>query len=66
MEYYKDNSEIRHGANTREVGISFQGPIVVGKFVDIERPTYLDLMNQQLARTLDAQYVGCSEEHVRS
>jgi len=66
MEYYRDNSEIRHGANTKEVGITFQGPLVVGKFVDIERPTYLDLMNQQLARTLDAKYVGCTEEHVRS
>jgi hypothetical protein len=38
----------------------------VGKFVDIERPTYLELLNQQLARTLEAQYTGCIEDHVRS
>jgi len=24
------------------VGIDFDGPIIVGKFVDIERPTFLD------------------------
>ena len=66
MQYYKESSEIRHGANTRDVAITYQGPIVVGKFVDVERPTFLDVMNQQLARTLDAKYTGCVEEHVRS
>lgn len=66
MKYYKESSVIRHGANTKEVGISYQGPIVVGKFVDTERPTFLDLMNQQLARSLEAQYTGCGGEHVRS
>ncbi len=43
MNYYRDNSIIKHGADTREVGIDFDGPIIVGKFVDIERPTFLDL-----------------------
>jgi 2-oxoglutarate ferredoxin oxidoreductase subunit beta len=66
MEYYKANSVIRHGANTKEVGISYQGPLVLGKFVDTERPTFLDLMNNQLARTLEASYVGCGGDHVRS
>ncbi len=62
MKYYKEASVIRHGANTKEVGISYQGPIIVGKFVDVERPTFLDLMNQQVAQMLDAKYVGCGEE----
>lgn len=66
LKYYKEASVIRHGAPTREVGISFQGPIVVGKFVDLERPTFLDTMNQQLARTLDASYTGCRDEHPRT
>jgi len=43
MNYYRDNSIIKHGADPREVGIDFDGPIIVGKFVDIERPTFLDL-----------------------
>jgi len=72
MEYYKRASVTRHGANTKEVGITFQGPIVVGRFVDRERPTFLDTLNQQFRRTLDAHYTGCAcagcagEEHVRS
>ena len=37
MKYYRDNSVIKHGANPKEVGIEFNGQIVVGKFVDIER-----------------------------
>ena len=42
------------------------GIIVVGKFVDIERPVFLERMNQQLARTLDAQYAGCAGDNVCS
>jgi 2-oxoglutarate ferredoxin oxidoreductase subunit beta len=66
MEYFKEASVVKHGAATREVGIGFQGPIVVGKFVDIERPTFLDLMDKQMTRTLDAHYTGSVvEDHVR-
>ena len=66
MQYYRESSEIRHGANTKDVAITYQGPIVVGKFVDIERPTFLENMNRQVARTLDTQYVGVGEDYVRS
>ncbi len=67
MEYFKEASAVKHGAATREVGIGFQGPIVVGKFVDIERPTFLDLMDKQMTRTLDAHYTGSVvEQNVRS
>jgi hypothetical protein len=34
--------------------------------VDLERPTFLEQMNQQLKRTIDAQYAGCTDDHVRS
>jgi 2-oxoglutarate/2-oxoacid ferredoxin oxidoreductase subunit beta len=66
LKYYKEASVVRHGASTREAGIGYQGPIVVGKFVDIERPTFLDTMNQQLSRALDARYTGCADEHPRT
>lgn len=42
MKFYHDNSEIRHGADTKDVAIGFQDKIVVGKFVDIEKPTFLE------------------------
>ena len=66
MEFYKENSVIRHGANTKEVGIKFQGPLVLGKFVDLKRPTFLDQMNEQLSRTLEASYAGCGDDNGRS
>ena len=43
MKYYRESSIIKHGDNTKNVGIDFNGKIIVGKFVDIERPTFLDL-----------------------
>jgi 2-oxoglutarate ferredoxin oxidoreductase subunit beta len=56
MIYYKDNSEIRHGADTRTIPLDFQGKIVVGKFVDKERPTYLDAMNTFYQQKLGEDY----------
>ena len=38
MRYYRNNSVVKHGAKPSEVGIELNGQIVVGKFVDIERP----------------------------
>ncbi len=49
LNYFRDNSEIKHGALPAEVDIELGGKIVVGKFLDIERPTYHELMKQQLA-----------------
>jgi 2-oxoglutarate ferredoxin oxidoreductase subunit beta len=63
MKYFRENSVVKHGAPTREAALTFQGPITVGKFVDIERPTFLDLMNQQMKRALDAEYVNSKESH---
>jgi 2-oxoglutarate ferredoxin oxidoreductase subunit beta len=65
MKYFKSASVVRHGAPTREVGIAYQGPIAVGRFVDIERPAFLEQMNRQLSRTLEAHYAGCRDDHVR-
>ena len=46
MIYYKESSEIKNGADTKTIQLSFQGKITVGKFVDKERSTYLDAMNE--------------------
>ncbi|MBD3235903.1 MAG: 2-oxoacid:ferredoxin oxidoreductase subunit beta [Candidatus Eisenbacteria bacterium] len=42
MKFYHDNCEVRHGADTKELDIEFQQKIAVGKFVDVEKPTFLD------------------------
>ncbi|HDJ23636.1 MAG: 2-oxoacid:ferredoxin oxidoreductase subunit beta [Candidatus Aminicenantes bacterium] len=56
LRYYYDNSEIQHGADTRNLDISYQGKLIVGKFVEKEKPTFLDAMNQHLSRVLGDDY----------
>jgi 2-oxoglutarate ferredoxin oxidoreductase subunit beta len=56
MKYYHDNSEIQHGADTRTVGIDYQGKIICGKFVDRERPTWQELTDAQHYRTMGDKY----------
>jgi len=57
MVYYREKSEIRHGADTKDVALEFQGKIVVGKFVDRVRPTFGEAMDQYLRERLGADYV---------
>jgi 2-oxoglutarate/2-oxoacid ferredoxin oxidoreductase subunit beta len=56
MKYYKAASKIRHGAPTAECALTKSGEIVVGKFVDRERPDYLQLMRTQMAESLGERY----------
>ncbi len=58
MRFYKQHSVIKNGASTRDVDINLQGEIIVGKFVDIERPTLQQSMDQQLRQTLRDRYAG--------
>ena len=39
MKHYKEQSRVKHGAPTSEVGLTMTGEIIVGKFVDRDRPT---------------------------
>jgi len=50
MRSYQERSVIRDGADPKDVELSLNGPIVVGKFVDIERPTLWDCYQQMLDR----------------
>ncbi len=56
MKYYYESSEIRNGADTRETEIDFQGKITCGKFVDKEKPTFLDAMNGHFTKTFGDKY----------
>lgn len=44
MLWYKENTIIKNGADTRECGVGFQDKIVCGRFVDVERPSLVELM----------------------
>jgi 2-oxoglutarate ferredoxin oxidoreductase subunit beta len=55
MKYYEEKWELRgenwiiqEGANPREADIDLGKTIVVGKFVDIEKPTFLDMYREQM------------------
>jgi 2-oxoglutarate ferredoxin oxidoreductase subunit beta len=65
MKFYKQMSKIRHGAPTGECALTKAGEIVVGKFVDRDRPDYLELMRAQMTEALGDRYaepeVVCSE-----
>jgi len=65
MKYYKQASKIRNGAPTGECSLTKSGEIVVGKFVDRERPDYYELLQAQMHESLGERYaepeVGCSE-----
>ena len=56
MKFYHDNSEIRHGADVRDIDIGYQTKIVVGKFVDRDRPTWHELSDKQHDDTLGERY----------
>jgi 2-oxoglutarate ferredoxin oxidoreductase subunit beta len=66
MKYYKAASKIRNGAPTGECALTRDGEIVVGKFVDRERPDYLELLRAQMTETLGDRYaepeVSCCSE----
>jgi 2-oxoglutarate ferredoxin oxidoreductase subunit beta len=56
MKYYKQASKVRHGAPTSECALSKSGEIVVGKFVDRDRPDYAELLRAQMVETLGDRY----------
>ncbi len=61
MMYYKENSEIQNGADTKTVGLEFQSKIVVGKFIDRERQPYQDAMFEHYTKKLGERYVPSPE-----
>ena len=56
MQYYRDKSVVKNGANTRDVGLDYQGEITVGKFVDRDRETWLETYNNRNAAAIGSSY----------
>jgi 2-oxoglutarate ferredoxin oxidoreductase subunit beta len=46
MKFYYDHSIIKHGEPTDHLEIDFQKEIIIGKFVDRERPTFSESMRK--------------------
>ncbi len=62
MKYYRENSIVKHSADTKELDLEFEGKIIVGKFVDKRAPTYIERMNESLSKILGSKYVKITEE----
>ena len=63
MKFYKEHSKIKNGASTSEVGLTKTGEIIVGKFVDRDRPDYLNAAREQFVESLGDRYVDhCAAE----
>ena len=55
MKWFKENSVIKNGVDTRECDIAFQQKIVCGKFVDVDRPSLLEMVETKMASVLHRQ-----------
>jgi len=56
MKNYRDNSEVSHGMAPQDAEIEFNGKIPVGKFVDVEKPTLQDSLDQSMKSALGDEY----------
>jgi len=63
LKYYKEKSVVKNGADTKEVGLGFQSEIVVGKFVDRDRPTWLDSMNEHFVKVFGERFTPYGASH---
>jgi 2-oxoglutarate ferredoxin oxidoreductase subunit beta len=57
MKFYQEKSVIKNGADTREVNLDYRKDIVVGKFVDRERPALEVAMETRMREALGNKYV---------
>lgn len=52
MRVYAEKSIIRHGADPKDADLIPVKEILVGKFIDEERPTFFDMYEQQIGRKI--------------
>jgi len=57
LKYYYENSEIKNNEDTQNLDIEPGKKIIVGKFVDRKRVTFIDSYNAQLSRTLGDKFM---------
>jgi len=62
MKFYRENSVIKHNANTKDTDIEIGRKIIVGRFIDKTQPTYIDRMDERLSKILGPKYVKFTGE----
>lgn len=56
LQFYFENSEVIKNEEPKNVGIVPDAKITVGKFTDLERPTFIDVYNMQLTKKLGDKF----------
>lgn len=56
MKFYREASVLKNGADTRELDIGFQSPIIVGTFVNRDRPSFIEAMNKRFTSVFGESY----------
>jgi 2-oxoglutarate/2-oxoacid ferredoxin oxidoreductase subunit beta len=56
LQFYQENAILKHGADTRTLDLDFQGKITIGKFVEKEKPTYIEALDQRCVQVVGDDY----------
>jgi 2-oxoglutarate ferredoxin oxidoreductase subunit beta len=56
LKFYYDNSVLKNDINPREVGINAEDKIIVGRFTNKDRRTFIDSYNLQLGKILGEKF----------
>lgn len=62
MKSYKERGVTRHNANLADLDMTMSGEIVIGNFVELDRPDYLEAMQAHLRAQLNERYVDPYEQ----
>ncbi len=57
LEFYRDHSEINNDADTNDVVIESDKKIILGKFFERERPTFIESYNKQLSDVIGEKFI---------
>ncbi|MFZ2162748.1 MAG: 2-oxoacid:ferredoxin oxidoreductase subunit beta [Sideroxyarcus sp.] len=56
LQFYQENAVLKHGADTRDLDIDFQGKITIGKFVEKDKPTYIEALDKRCVQVVGDDY----------
>jgi 2-oxoglutarate ferredoxin oxidoreductase subunit beta len=56
LQFYQENAVLKHGADTRTLDLDFQGKITIGKFVEKDKPTYIEALDQRCVSVVGDDY----------
>lgn len=65
LQYCYEHSQVNNNEDTKNLEINGNGKIIVGEFVEKERPTFLDMYNERLTKVLGDKFEPYGGKSVR-